>query len=101
MATDSIFRSLSHSAICTHSGVVAPKSATSRPLPSKPDAHTQCRSLPISIPANLGAYYGQLFNGSRTAGTIPTLPVIPHPRHLSEHNCPAWRYADSALGECY
>ena len=21
--------------------------------------------------------------------------------YLSEHNCPGWRYADSALGECY
>src|SRR5215467_3254193 len=44
--------------IRTHSGVVAPKSATSRPLPSKPGVHTQCRSLPISIPATLARTMG-------------------------------------------
>src|SRR6202022_1658348 len=33
------------------SGVVAPKLAISRPLPSTVGAHTQCRSLPRSIPA--------------------------------------------------
>src|SRR5215471_17239075 len=51
MATDSTCRCLSHSAMRINSGVVAPKSAISRPLPSAVGAHTQCAVLPRSIPA--------------------------------------------------
>jgi hypothetical protein len=71
IATDSIFRSLSHSAIRTNSGVVAPKSATSRPLPSNPGAHTQCRSLPISMPATLARTMGSPAMGLVLPGLSP------------------------------
>src|SRR5436190_2179857 len=65
------------------------------------------RAHPVPLTADinsryLGAYYGQPCNGPRTAGTIPTLPVIPHPRSTFPNTtAQVGRYAESALGERY
>src|SRR5436190_20470492 len=61
------------------------------------------RAHPVPLTADinsryLGAYYGQPCNGPRTAGTIPTLPVIPHPRSTFPNTtAQVGRYAESAL----
>src|SRR5215831_2008094 len=59
IATDSACRAFSHSAMRMSSAVVAPKLATSRALLSSVGAHTQCRSLPKSIPATLRRMTGK------------------------------------------
>ena len=69
-STDATFRSSSHSAIRVNSGVVAPKSATSRPSPSFAGAHTQCRWLPKSTPATF----------RRTTGNPSIAPLRIPPR---------------------
>src|SRR5215469_13135307 len=101
MATDSTCRAFSHSARRSNSGVVAPKLAISRPLPSCVAAHTQCRSLPRSTPATLRRMTGKPssrllllspFSRSFLSG------IAPHP---SEHARPGWLLVDSALGESY
>ena len=59
IATDSTCRAFSHSAMRINSEVVAPKLAISRPLPSRVGAHTQCCSLPRSIPATFRRMTGK------------------------------------------
>src|SRR5215510_5997829 len=100
MATDSMPQAWSHFVIRMSSGVVAPKSATSRLMPPATGAHTQCRSLPRSMPATLRKTTGKpsicffflvLLLFSSGIGSL----------HLSEHDRPGWPHAESDLGECY
>src|SRR6185503_4851951 len=62
IATDSTCRTFSHSAMRINSGVVPPKSAISRPLPSAVGAHTQWLPLPKSIPATFVRTIGKPCN---------------------------------------
>jgi len=69
---------LSASAMRNSSAVVAPKLATSRPLLSRVGAHTQCRSLPKSMPATFHRMIGKLASCLRLFSVlaISSLPGI-------------------------
>ena len=100
IATDSARRAFSHSAMRISSAVVAPKLAISRPLPSGVGAHTQCCSLPRSIPATFRRITGNPWSCLRLPSelSISCFPAISLP-HLSEHARPGWPCVDSDLGE--
>src|SRR5215472_8460916 len=102
MATDSTPQACSHFVIRMSSGVVAPKSATSRLMPPAAGAHTQCRSLPRSTPATLRLTTGK----PSICFFLLVLLSLPPPSgigslHLSEHGRPGWPHAESDLGERY
>jgi hypothetical protein len=82
---------VSHSAMRISSAVVAPKLAISRALPSWVGAHTQCRSLPRSIPATFRRIAGKPWSCLRLPSelSISCFPVISLP-HPSEHARPGW-----------
>jgi hypothetical protein len=67
------------------------KSATSRAVPSVVGAHTQCRSLPSSMPATLRRTTGKPSICFLLAG--PSLRFLSCSRNrLSEHVRPGWRF---------
>src|SRR4029077_1420082 len=102
MATDSTPQAWSHFVLRMSSGVVAPKSATSRLTPPATGAHTQCRSLPRSMPATLRRTTGKpSICFFRLLLLFSTSPSGIGPLHLSEHDRPGWPHAESDLGECY
>src|ERR1700676_4767585 len=72
------------------SAVVAPKLATSRALLSRVAAHTQCCSLPKSIPATLARMTGKPSIGLVLLSdvSLSSLPGIV--TYLSEHARPGW-----------
>src|SRR5215467_15073007 len=87
MATDSTPQACSHFVIRMSSGVVAPKSATSRLMLPATGAHTQCRSLPRSMPATLRRITGK----PSICFVLLGLLFSPPPSgiaslHLSEHD---------------
>jgi hypothetical protein len=83
-----------------NSGVVAPKLAISRPLPSKVGAHTQWRSLPRSIPATFRRITGKPSSCRRLFSQV-SISSLPGICFLSEHARPGWPIMDSGLGESY
>ena len=89
--------SLSHSAMRSSSGRVAPKSPISRPLPSGWGAHTPCRLLPRSIPATVRRTAGQTLQRSWAAVRELTLLFIFGHLPPAEHVRPGWPIVDSGL----
>ena len=92
IATDSTCRAFSHSPMRISSAVVAPKRATSRPLLSSVGAHTQCCSLPRSIPATPRRMTGKpssclLLFSEVSLSSLPGIVT-----HLSEHARPGWPF---------
>src|SRR5580700_8895095 len=79
-------------------GVVAPKLAISRLLPSKVGAHTQWRSLPRSIPATFRRITGKPSSCRRLFSQL-SISSLPGICFLSEHARPGWPFMDSGLGE--
>src|ERR1022692_1053025 len=59
-----------HTAILSNSDVVAPNSSSSRSGPPRLGAHTQCVSLPRSIPATLGRTTGSPSASTSLSGLL-------------------------------